>query len=180
MPASRRPGRLSSSCSWPPRVSPWCGCVVSSCLTCSSGCCSSPRGPQDREHVLPLRPLLPGVGAVPAKGPPALLLRLLGPIVVVSTVAVLGTGVALLFVPRGGRHEWLFLHKVSFVVWFGAMAVHVLGHLADTARLAPRDWYVRTRRDVRGAGIRQWAVAASIVTGVLLGILLVGRSGPWL
>jgi hypothetical protein len=114
------------------------------------------------------------------KGPPALLLRLLGPIVVVSTVAVLGTAVALLFVPRGGRHEWLFLHKVSFVVWFGAMAVHVLGHLADTARLAPRDWYVRTRRDVRGAGIRQWAVAASIVTGVLLGILLVGRSGPWL
>ena len=25
-------------------------------------------------------------------------------------------------------------------MWFGAMTVHVLGHLVDTYRLAPRDW----------------------------------------
>ena len=61
--------------------------------------------------------------------------------------------------------EWLFLHKATFVLWFGAMALHVLGHLADTARLAPRDWYRRTRREVRGAGIRQWAVVTTIVMG---------------
>jgi hypothetical protein len=113
------------------------------------------------------------------KGPPPTLMRLLGPFVVVLTVAVLGTGVALLFVPIGARHQWLFLHKASFVLWFGAMGLHVLGHLVDTARLAPGDWYWRTRRDVLGAGIRQWTVVATIVIGVLLGLALVGRSGLW-
>jgi hypothetical protein len=121
-----------------------------------------------------------GSEAYRRKGPPPVLLRLLGPFVVVLTATVLGTGVVLMFVPPGARHEWLFLHKVSFVLWFGAMAIHVLGHLADTARLAPRDWYGRTRRDVRGAGIRQWAVVVSVVIGVLLGLLLVGRSGQWM
>jgi hypothetical protein len=113
------------------------------------------------------------------KGPPPVLMRLLGPFVVVLTVAVLGTGVVVLLVARSARHEWLFLHKASFVLWFGAMTLHVLGHLVDTARLAPGDWYWRTRRDVVGAGIRQWTVVAAIVIGVLLGLLLVGRSGAW-
>lgn len=34
------------------------------------------------------------------------------------------------------RQELLTLHKASFVLWFIAMTVHVLGHLTDTARLA--------------------------------------------
>ena len=121
-----------------------------------------------------------GAEAYRRKGPPAMVLRLLGPFVVVLTAAVLGTGVAALVVRGGSRHQMLLLHKASFVLWFGAMALHVLGHLADTATLAPRDWYGRARRDVRGAGVRQWAVVVSLVIGVLLGLLLVGRSGSWL
>jgi hypothetical protein len=121
-----------------------------------------------------------GSEAYRRKGPPPLLLRLLGPVLVALTVSVLGTGVVLMFVSRGARQEWLFLHKASFVLWFGAMTIHVLGHLADTARLGPRDWYGRTRREVRGAGIRQWAVVTSVVVGVFLGLLLAGRTGRWL
>ncbi len=114
------------------------------------------------------------------KGPPPLVLRLLGPFVVALTIVVLGTGVVLMFVPHRARDLWLSLHKVSFVLWFGAMTIHVLGHLADTARLSPRDWYGPTRREVRGAGIRQGAVVTSVAIGVLLGLLLVGRSRRWL
>jgi hypothetical protein len=72
------------------------------------------------------------------------------------------------------------LHKASFVLWFGAMAVHVLGHLLDTARLAPKDFYWRTRRQVKGAGPRQWAVAVSLALGTLLAVLFVGRVGHYL
>jgi hypothetical protein len=60
------------------------------------------------------------------------------------------------------------------------MTVHVLGHLAEVARLAPRDWMRRARRDVRGAGSRQWLLAASLVAGALLGLALLSRVGPWL
>jgi hypothetical protein len=113
------------------------------------------------------------------KGPPMLLLRLLGPVVVVLTAVVLATGVALMFAGQGWRSSMLFLHKASFVLWFGAMAVHVLGHLGETARVAPRDWLRRTRRSVRGAGLRMWLLATSVVAGLVLGGYLVGRAGGW-
>ena len=113
------------------------------------------------------------------KGPPLLLLRLLGPVVVVLTVAVLATGVALMFGGSGWRSSMLFLHKASFVLWFGAMAVHVLGHLGETARFAPRDWLRRTRRSVTGAGLRMWLLATSVAAGLVLGGYVVGRASGW-
>jgi len=113
------------------------------------------------------------------KGPPPLLLRLLGPFVVVLTLAVLGTGIVLLFSPTAGRSEWLFLHKVSFVLWFGAMALHVLGHLLDTARLAPRDFYWRTRAQVHGASARQWLIVAAVAVGAMLALAVAPKIGPW-
>jgi|HubBroStandDraft_2_1064218.scaffolds.fasta_scaffold101466_2 hypothetical protein len=114
------------------------------------------------------------------KGPPPLGLRLLGPIVVVLTVSVFATGIVLLLGPSSIRSQMLFLHKATFIVWIGAMALHVLGHVLDTARLAPRDWLPRTRRQVDGASLRQWSVAASVALGLVLGMLVVPRIGPWL
>jgi len=113
------------------------------------------------------------------KGPPPLVLRLLGPFVVVLTVVVLASGVALLLVPPSQRGGLLLMHKAGFVLWFGAMALHVLGHLLDTARLAPRDWMRRTRRDVVGAGARRWALVSSVAAGAVLGVAFLGCVGPW-
>jgi hypothetical protein len=121
-----------------------------------------------------------GAPAYRRKGPPPVLLRLLGPAVVILTLMVLASGVALLLVPPSWSGQLLFVHKASFVLWFFAMAVHVIGHLAEVARLAPSDWLRRTRRDVRGAGGRQWLIAASLVAGALLGLAMLGRIGPWL
>jgi len=114
------------------------------------------------------------------KGPPPALLRLLGPVVVLLTVVLLASGVALLLASPAWSSELLFVHKASFVLWFFAMTVHVLAHLAETARVAPRDWLRRTRRDVRGADGRLWLIAASLVAGALLGLAILGRIGPWL
>jgi hypothetical protein len=114
------------------------------------------------------------------KGPPLPILRLIGPAVVVLTFAVFATGIALLLGPRSWRSQMLLLHKASFIVWVAVMAVHVLGHLADTARLAPRDWLRRSRRQVNGAGTRQWAIAASLALGLILAVIVVPQVGHWL
>lgn len=111
-----------------------------------------------------------------AKGPPPPALRLLGPIVVVLTAVLFASGIALLLAPHALGGQLLFLHKASFVLWFLAMAVHVLGHLAETARLAPRDWMPRTRRSVRGAPARLLLSVASLVVGAALAGALTGRT----
>jgi hypothetical protein len=84
-----------------------------------------------------------------------------------------------MFVGTGLRQGVLLLHRASFVVWFAVMVFHVLGHLLDTARLAPRDWLRKSHANIAGARLRQWAVAGSIAAGVPLGLLLMGRAGSW-
>src|SRR5262249_62181192 len=62
-----------------------------------------------------------------ALGPPELLMRvLLAPVLVLTTLTLFGTGVALVASPHHGAV--LGLHKASFVVWFGACGIHVLAY----------------------------------------------------
>jgi len=105
------------------------------------------------------------------KGPPHLVLRLLGPFVVVLTVIVIASGVGLVLT-HAARSQLLFVHKASFVLWLGAMTIHVLGHIVETAALAPRDWLSRTRRQVAGASRRQWALVASVAAGLIAGFAI--------
>jgi hypothetical protein len=121
-----------------------------------------------------------GSPAYRRKGPPLLALRVLGPFVVVLTLTVVASGIALLLAPFSWRSTLLLVHKASFILWLGVMTLHVLGHLADTARLAPRDWLRHTRQQVDGAGPRKWALAASIVLGLILAVVVVPQVGPWL
>ena len=78
------------------------------------------------------------------KGPPATPMRLLAPLVVLSTVVVFGSGVALLFAGPSSRGTLFPIHKLSFFAWLAFTGVHVLGHLADLP--AP------LRADYGGAG----------------------------
>jgi len=79
-------------------------------------------------------------------GPPPTLLRVLGPLVVLSTLAVLGTGLALIALgPDAARTPLLTvlgyqitalpLHQGTFLVWAAATGVHVLGRLVPAARI---------------------------------------------
>lgn len=121
-----------------------------------------------------------GTPAYVHKGPPPLLLRLLAPGVVLSTLALFGTGVALLL--AGPPSNALVLaHKVSFIAWVALMTVHVLGHLLEVPRLALPDWRRGGPREARlaGAGTRISALAASILAGAALALLAVSAAGSW-
>ena len=113
------------------------------------------------------------------KGPPPLVLRLLGPVLVTLTGAVLASGVALLLAGPSSRPTLLFLHKATFVLWFGAMTIHVLGHISDTAKHAAGDWVRGTRRTVSGARLRQWTLVASLAVGTILGWMFLSRASTW-
>ena len=131
------------------------------------------------------------------KGPPAPLLRLLGPVVIASTAGVFGTGIVLAVAGPAGRQPWLFLHKASFVIWFGAMTVHVLAYLPRLPRLLAAESRGAARHSARGAtrgaaggpsrgaavlggrGVRLSLLAASLVAGLVIAMLTVHLAGPW-
>ncbi len=64
-------------------------------------------------------------------------MRLIAPIVVVSTVVVFVSGFLLMFADPSGRGELLLIQKASFIVWLVSIGLHVLGHLPRTAHLLP-------------------------------------------
>jgi hypothetical protein len=117
------------------------------------------------------------------KGPPAPLLRLLGPFVIVLSVAVIGTGVMLGYAGRSAG-PWLFLHKASFVLWFGAMTIHVLAYGWRLPRMLSGDFAhqagYQAHAVLAGRAARWLLVTASVLTGLLLAILTYGQAGAWL
>lgn len=115
------------------------------------------------------------------KGPPPTVLRLLAPGVVLTTLALFGTGVALLVAGPPGQ-TLILAHKVSFIAWVAFMSLHVLGHLLELPGLASADWRRHGPREARlaGAGLRAGVLAGSLVLGVGLGFLGLSAGGAWL
>lgn len=113
------------------------------------------------------------------KGPPAVALRLLGPFVVLTTVILFGSGILLLLGPHAWRSDMMLLHKASFVVWFGCMTIHVLGHIKETTHLSTKDWVRRSRARVAGSRARRLVITTSLASGVLLAFATIPSIGPW-
>ncbi len=115
------------------------------------------------------------------KGPPELILRLIAPIVVLSTVGVFVTGIGLLIVGPTDRNPMLLLHKVSFIVWIAFTSLHILGHLPVLARTLG----LHNQGAAHGVGVgpgaagRWIALAGAIVGGLVLAVALIPDFATW-
>jgi hypothetical protein len=116
------------------------------------------------------------------KGPPAPVLRILGPVLLIVTLVLFVSGITLLLAPsafggpRGGMYK---THAASFYIWMLLILVHLAGHARDLRRLAFGDWVRRTRAAVPGALIRQSIVLAAFAAGLALALSLVGHVGTF-
>src|SRR5947208_7578261 len=98
------------------------------------------------------------------KGPPQLVLRILvAPALVASTIALFGSGDALRVLEHPNSLVFT-IHKGSFIVWVGAIGIHVLAYLRHLPRLAIADW-LRAREEAVGRRLRRRLVAASLLAG---------------
>ncbi|WP_320779572.1 hypothetical protein [Streptomyces sp. CRN 30] len=103
-----------------------------------------------------------GAPAYRRKSPPAPVLRVLGPLVVATSAAVLATGVTLAILGPAGtaRSPVLWLHKAGFVCWIAVTTVHVLAHVWRLPRLVGAE--LRRRPEGRGQAVPgragRWAV----------------------
>ncbi len=114
------------------------------------------------------------------KGPPAIVLRLLGPVILATSVGVIGSGVALAIVGPGPS-PWIFAHKAFFVLWFGAMSIHVLWYAPRLPRLlrpgSPE--LSRTRATLAGAGKRWLLLVTALLAGIAIAAVTYHLAGNW-
>jgi hypothetical protein len=119
-----------------------------------------------------------GSNAYRAKGPPRMLLRLLAPVLVATTIAVLASGVLLL--AAGHKSDTLLLvHQVSFFAWAAVFAVHFLAYLPRVVRSLRVDWGAARREAPPGAGVRAMLVAAALGGGAALALALLPAMTAW-
>lgn len=108
-------------------------------------------------------------------GPPVPLMRVLvAPVLVLSTLTLFGTGVALLILPHRGLV--LGLHKASFIVWFGAMTIHVLAYGLRAARHVLAELAGPARRGTR---VRLLALMLALAAGLGVALATYHLAQPW-
>jgi hypothetical protein len=134
------------------------------------------------------------------KGPPAPLLRVIGPVIMLSTACVFGSGIMLAVTgPSDGPPSgWLVVHRISFFAWTFFIAIHVLAYLPRLPRLlaaeargayaregetggyAPAGRHARRAMEVLGArGTRTALLTASLLAGLVIALLTVHLAGSW-
>jgi hypothetical protein len=113
------------------------------------------------------------------EGPPRPLLRMLAPLLVLSTLSLFGTGVALLIFGHGGG-QLRTLHTLSFIAWGVLMIVHVLAYLTRVLRVGPADWRPTTNQAVAGARSRRAVLGAALLAGLIVALATYPIQQSWL
>jgi hypothetical protein len=111
-------------------------------------------------------------------GPPQPAMRfLVAPALVASTVGLLSSGVALMLIEHPSAAVYT-VHKASFIVWFGALGIHVLAYLGRLTKLVLADW-PQGRHGELGRRGRRRAVAGSLLGGVVAAAVAAPIVAAW-
>jgi hypothetical protein len=121
-------------------------------------------------------------------GPPPLLLRILGPLVVAGTLAVLGSGLLLILLgPNtsrrtlldvlGQRIDTVTIHQATFAVWAVVTGLHTLARLVPAIRLTVAP--TRAGRPVPGRGRRVGVVVVTVGIAAVSAALVLSTAGAW-
>jgi hypothetical protein len=114
------------------------------------------------------------------RGPPPTLQRILGPLLILTSAGVLGTGVMLAV--TGNEIPWGQLHHLCFYLWLIVVIIHVVHYVPRLPELLARNPADRIMQAVAGSRARWLLVAGSLALGLILAILtyhLRARWGTW-
>ncbi len=110
-------------------------------------------------------------------GPPWLPLRILAPLLVASTVLVIGSGIELVVAgPLSFSDTFLgAAHTLVSLIWFFLLALHALAYYLRSYHSARKDFQsvlrrVRSRKKREGAFLRVSTLVVTLVLGVLLAL----------
>ena len=114
------------------------------------------------------------------RGPPATLQRVLGPVLILTSLAVLGSGVMLAV--SGPDLSWQKIHQRSFYLWLLVVIVHLVAYVPKLPHLLASRPVDRAIHALGASRMRWLLLAGSVVAGLILAILtyhLRARWGSW-
>ena len=110
-------------------------------------------------------------------GPPLWPMRLLAPLVVLSTAVLFITGLELwLFGLRFGS-IWVGAHKLSFLIWLPAAGIHILWYVGRSAKAAREEF---ASDPPPSALTRRGLVVGSLVAGAALALATLSYQSPFI
>ncbi len=122
-----------------------------------------------------------GSPAYVRKGPPRLPLRILAPLLLVTTLVVIGSGIGLVVTGPAQAGPLLPMHNLSVLVWLSMIAIHVFAYIWRTPRLVADDWKKQSGRSLApGRGLRLGVNLGALLAGAVAAILLFPSATPWL
>jgi hypothetical protein len=120
-----------------------------------------------------------GSAAYVRKGPPAPLQRVTGPFVILTTVAVLGTGIMLAVEGSGpGTGQWIQWHHMSFLLWAVVMVIHLASYVPKLPRLLSGR-ADHARRLLAAPTTRWLLLCGALAGGLALAFATYHLSGQW-
>jgi hypothetical protein len=114
------------------------------------------------------------------RGPPHLALRVLGPLLVATTLVVVGSGIGLMVTGPDHAGPLLPLHGFSVLIFLPLIAIHLVAHILATRRLVADDWSTASAALAPGRGIRVGVNLGALMLGALGAILLLPTIAPWI
>lgn len=109
-------------------------------------------------------------------GPPRLMLRLIAPIVVLSTLALFATGLELWAFGLRFGSIWVAAHKLSFVIWLPFSLIHAFSYFNKSADAVTAEL---SGRAPGGAFALRSLVVGSLVAGVVLALASLAYASPF-
>jgi hypothetical protein len=121
-----------------------------------------------------------GSPAYVRKGPPHLPLRLLAPLLVVTTLVMIGSGIGLVVTGPLYPGPLLLMHGLSTLLWLPLIAIHVFAYLWRVPRLVADDWSKSSGRSLApGRGLRLSVNLGALMLGTIAALLVLPVATPW-
>jgi hypothetical protein len=103
----------------------------------------------------------------------------LAPLLLIATLVVIGSGIALVTTSPGTEGTLNVVHKVSFLVWAVLVGIHVLAYIPHVPGLIAGDWRHDRALQAPGRGQRLGVNVAALVAGTIAAILVLPAFSAW-
>lgn len=114
------------------------------------------------------------------RGPPRLALRLLAPLLLATTLVLVGSGIGLVVMGPSQAGPLVFLHGLSTLIWLPLIAIHVFAYVPRVPRLIADDARNRSAAQAPGRGMRLGVNLVALLGSAIAAIYVLPVAAPWI